>query len=95
MSNARALLLDVGNTRLKWGVLENGRIRRTGVVAHSKLRDSGFGSLITRLPRRVDCVFASNVAGASFATRLSGVIGIHCGRSVHFAHCEKKGVRLD
>ena len=94
MKDTRALLFDVGNTRLKWGVLENGRIRRTGDIAHSKIRDSGFASLTTRLPRRVDCVFASNVAGASFATRLSAVIGIHCGRDVHFARCEKKAFGL-
>ena len=90
MSEVRTLLFDVGNTRLKWGLLERGRINRTGSVTRSKIHDSGFASLVTRLPRRVDRVFASNVAGASFATRLSGVIGIHCGCDIHFAHCEKQ-----
>ena len=94
MSDIRALLFDVGNTRLKWGLLEKGHIRRTGSVTHSKIHDSGFASLTTRLPRRVDRVIASNVAGASFATRLSGVIGIHCGRAIHFAHCEKRAFGL-
>lgn len=90
MSGFRALLFDVGNTRLKWGLLEKGRISRTGSVTHTKIHDSGFGSLTTRLPRRVDRVFASNVAGASFATRLSGVIGIHCNTDIYFARCEKQ-----
>ncbi|MFQ5983300.1 MAG: type III pantothenate kinase [Woeseiaceae bacterium] len=90
MSEVRALLFDVGNTRLKWGLLENGRIGRTGSILHARIHDSGFASFTTRLPRRVDRVFASNVAGASFATRLSGVIGIHCGCDIHFAHCEKE-----
>jgi type III pantothenate kinase len=90
MSEVRALLFDIGNTRLKWGLLEKGRINRTGSVTRSKIRDSGFTSLVTRLPRRVDRVFASNVAGASLATRLSGVIGIHCDCDIHFAHCEKQ-----
>ncbi len=90
MSEVRALLFDVGNTRLKWGLLEKGRISRTGSVTHSRIHDSGFASLTTRLPRRVDRVFASNVAGASFATRLSGVVGIHCGCDIRFAHCEKQ-----
>ena len=79
MIDIRALLFDVGNTRLKWGLLENGHIRRTGSATHTKIHDSGFASLRTRLPRRVHRVFASNVAGASFATRLSAMIGIHCG----------------
>ncbi|MGH8195610.1 MAG: type III pantothenate kinase [Woeseiaceae bacterium] len=90
MTERHALLFDIGNTRLKWGFLENNRIAKTGSITHEKLHESGFSSLITRLPRDVDCVLASNVAGHTFATRLSGVIGIHCNRDVHFAHAEKK-----
>lgn len=91
MSDTRALLFDIGNTRLKWGLLENGRLGRTGGVNHDTLQESGFAILTTRLPRRVDKVLASNVAGARFATRLSGAIGIHCDCDVHFAHSEKQG----
>jgi type III pantothenate kinase len=94
MSGTRALLFDVGNTRLKWGLLEKGHIRRTGYATHSSIRESGFSLLMARLPRRVDRVVASNVAGASFATRLSGVIRIHCDRDIHFVHCEKKAFGL-
>jgi type III pantothenate kinase len=94
MNDVRALLFDVGNSRLKWGLLEKGRICRTGSITHSKIHDSGFASLTTRLPRRVDTVLASNVAGPSFATRLSGVIGIHCGRDIHFARSEKQAYGL-
>lgn len=86
-----ALLLDVGNSRLKWGVLDDGDIRRTGHISQDKLRDQGLSALTTKLPRRVDVVWASNVAGTSFATRLSGVIGAHCNAEVHFARSEKRG----
>lgn len=86
-----ALLLDVGNTRLKWGVLDDGEIRRTGHIAQEQLREKGLTVLTTKLPRRVDVVRASNVAGTSFATRLSGVIGMHCHADVHFARSEKRG----
>ena len=34
-------------------------------------------------------VMASNVAGTSFGTRLSGVIGMHCDADVQFARSEK------
>lgn len=81
----KALLLDIGNTRLKWGIGENGRIAKTGDIAQQKIREQGIGVLTTRLPRSVDAVIASNVAGATFATRLAGVIGAHCGRELHFA----------
>ncbi len=86
-----ALLLDVGNSRLKWGVLDDGAIRRTGHISQEKIREEGLTVLTTKLPRRVDVVRASNVSGTSFATRLSGVIGMHCNADVHFARSEKRG----
>ena len=90
MTDRRALLFDVGNTRLKWGVLRNDRIVRSGSIDHDKLRKQGFTPLTTRLPANIDYVLASNVAGAAFATRLAGVIGIHCNTDVHFARSEKE-----
>ena len=86
-----ALLLDVGNSRIKWGVLNDGEIRRTGHISRERIRDNGLQVLTTKLPRRVDEVFASNVAGTSFATRLSGVVGMHCDCDVRFARTEKQG----
>ena len=80
-----ALLMDIGNSRLKWGLLDDGAIRRTGHILMDKVRVDGLTVLATRLPRHVDTVFASNVAGASFATRLAGVIGMHCNCEVRFA----------
>lgn len=87
----KALLLDVGNSRLKWGVLDGGDIHRTGHIAMAKIREHGPAVLTRKLPRRVDAVYASNVAGSSFATRLSGVVGMHCNADVHFARSERRG----
>jgi type III pantothenate kinase len=91
MSAPRALLFDVGNTRLKWGLLAQCRIGKTGSITHRKLHDAGFGALTANLPKDVDRVLASNVAGHTFATRLSGVIGMHCNCEVHFARAEREG----
>ena len=90
-----ALLLDIGNTRIKWGVLKDGSINRTGHIAQSKVQEQGIAVLTSKLPRSVDVAFASNVAGATFATRLSGVVGMHCNCDVHFAKTERQacGVR--
>ena len=86
----KALLLDIGNSRLKWGVLDSGAIRRTGHILQEAIRKQGVSALTSRLPRNVDTVLASNVAGPSVATRLSGVIGMHCGCDVHFARAESQ-----
>ncbi|MEX2259109.1 MAG: type III pantothenate kinase [Woeseia sp.] len=85
MTARRALLFDAGNTRLKWGIAEGTRLARTGAITHETLSETGIAALTTRLPRDADTVLVSNVAGASFATRLSGVIGMHCNCEVHFA----------
>ena len=83
-----ALLMDIGNTRLKWGVLEDGAIRRTGHISRDRIREQGLVALTSKLPRYVDTVFASNVAGTSFATRIAGVVGMHCNTDMHFARSE-------
>jgi type III pantothenate kinase len=81
----KALLLDVGNTRLKWGIADDGEIHRTGNITRQKIQESGLGVLTTRLPRSVDTAIASNVAGTTLATRLAGLVGAHCNRDLHFA----------
>jgi len=93
--STRALLLDIGNTRLKWGVLRNGRIGRTGSVSHEALADARMKTLISRLPRDVDQAFACNVAGADFGAKLAGFIGLHCRCDLRFARAEREafGVR--
>ena len=85
-----ALLLDVGNSRLKWGVLDDRHIRRTGHISQQQIHAQGLTALTSKLPRRVDTVLVSNVAGSSFATRLSGVLGVHCSADVHFARVERE-----
>lgn len=84
-----ALLMDVGNSRIKWGVTTDGAIHRTGHIAQERVREEGIALLTARLPRRIDSVLVSNVAGPGFASRLSGVVGMHCDTEVHFARSEK------
>ncbi len=87
----RSLLVDVGNTRLKWGVLEAGGIHETGHILQTDLRESGISTITTRLPRDIDDAFISNVAGQSLATRLSGVLGAHFDCDVRFARTVAEG----
>jgi len=86
-----ALLLDIGNSRIKWGLLDGGNIQKTGHISQERIRDKGLQVLTGKLPRQVDDVFVSNVAGTSFATRLSGVVGMHCDCDVRFARSQKQG----
>lgn len=87
----KSLLLDAGNTRLKWGICVDGNITRTGTFTKDSKTKAGLATLAAKLPRKVDAILASNVAGASFGTKLSSVIGLHCGRDVKFARSEREG----
>lgn len=89
MTEVRALLFDAGNTRLKWGVFANDRIGKSGSVTHEKLHEAGYATLTNRLPRNVTHVLVCNVAGATFASKLAAVIGMHTGIDVRFARCQK------
>lgn len=89
MNDQRALLFDIGNTRVKWGVLDGSRLRRTGSISHESLRERGIESLTRRLPRQVDTLVASNVAGPDFATRFARALGIHCDGDLRFVHSER------
>jgi type III pantothenate kinase len=84
----RALLFDIGNTRVKWGVLDGAELVRTGSVQHSTLRERGMESLTRKLPKRVDRAIACNVAGPDVAKRLARSIGIHIGGDLRFAKSE-------
>lgn len=78
------LLLDIGNSRLKWGVLENGAIDQRGNVELSEFQNQGLSLLASRLPRDVGSVIACNVAGKTIARSVSEAIASHCGQSVFF-----------
>lgn len=90
MSTRRALLFDIGNTRVKWGVLDDDKLFRTGSIAHASLQARGIEMLTRRLPRLVDEMLASNVAGPEFAKRFARVVGIHCDGDVRFVRSERQ-----
>ncbi len=80
-----ALLLDIGNCRIKWGVLEDGVVGHTGDITHVSIAEPGMSGLISQLPRQLDAAFASNVAGTSFAGEIGEAVHSHCGCELQFA----------
>jgi len=86
---ARVLLFDVGNTRVKWDVADDGALVRSGEVRLDKLHEQGFAILATRLPRSVEGVMVSNVAGPDVAKRLSAFVRIHCDVDARFCRPER------
>ncbi|MDD2700070.1 MAG: type III pantothenate kinase [Sideroxydans sp.] len=85
------LLLDIGNSRCKWALLENGVWLRQGVLENGELE---------RLPALIDGIAAhtrvmvSNVAGDMVAEKLRGYLAaLHCVPEFIRAEAERCGVR--
>jgi type III pantothenate kinase len=85
-----ALLLDIGNSRLKWGLLKDGTISRTGNFTHEKILEQGLAVIARKLPRGTDRAIACNVAGQKFATSLTGFIASHNGHELQFVRSQAK-----
>jgi type III pantothenate kinase len=65
------LLIDVGNTRIKWAALAGADLEHVGEARHGNDPDAAAGALIERFHLRPDTVLVANVAGAAFAAALA------------------------
>jgi len=84
----KALLLDIGNTRLKWGLFDGNTIGSTGNIAMHTIHERGITVLHSKLPRNIDTVIGCNVGGADFARKLSAFIDARDGHRVQYLRPE-------
>jgi type III pantothenate kinase len=87
-----ALLIDAGNSRVKWALAEGRQTVAEGVFVHGE--ESAEHARLAALPRPV-AAWVSNVAGAEAAARITALIetvwpGLEC-RWVH-ARAEQAGI---
>ncbi len=68
MNVGHTLLLDIGNSRIKWGFWREGGVSGTGVAAAGECSPDG---LIAAWGETLERVVASNVRGAAFAATLT------------------------
>jgi len=81
------LLIDAGNTRVKFGWLEPGGMRREPVplaLAHAEL--DGLAAWLAALPARPSGALGASVAGAAMTAALDALIERHCGLPVRWQH---------
>jgi type III pantothenate kinase len=70
------LVIDMGNTRLKWARVTDGKLHAQGSALHAGAFDEAFEKLAAALPPAASRVLAANVAGDKFAERLSQLIRV-------------------
>jgi type III pantothenate kinase len=75
------LLVDIGNTRVKWARLEKGRLRRQRAAAHSGWNAGDFESTVFNRPRGIERVIVASVAGPQLNRALTAAARRCCGVS--------------
>ncbi len=83
------LLLDIGNSRLKWGVHRDDELRDTGDVDLRKIVDYKNWEFTKKWSNDVDSVVACNVAGNDVGKVLSARIMAQYGHELHFVRSER------
>jgi type III pantothenate kinase len=88
------VLVDIGNTRIKWAMLERGRLVRRGSAVHRHSLDTALAELATALPPKPHIV-AANVAGEAVGQRLEALVASRPGGSLELiaTAAERFGVR--
>lgn len=89
-----AVLVDIGNTRIKWATLADGRLVNRGSAVHRDALDAAIGAFAAALPERAR-IIAANVAGAPMARRLEALVATLPGASLELVatSAERFGVR--
>jgi type III pantothenate kinase len=64
------LLVDVGNTRLKWAVLDRGKLSRVGAAVHRQLPCAEWLRGLDAIEGQPEALLVSNVAGPALADAL-------------------------
>lgn len=79
------LLLDIGNSRIKWGTLRSGHVSQHGAVPCTATGlEQALREMLDGQPRP-ESVWISNVAGAAAAAAATGACRSLWGVSAHFA----------
>ncbi|MEL6870908.1 MAG: type III pantothenate kinase [Pseudomonadota bacterium] len=70
------LLLDIGNTRCKWGMWRDGKITDTGALLHADMQDIAAWQFVRGARRTVVCNVAGNDVLNLVVRQLNDVIGV-------------------
>ena len=88
------VLVDIGNTRIKWATLSAGTLVRRGNAVHRDSLDAAVAAFAAELPAR-SRIIAANVAGERMAARLATLVAQRPGTSLKVVAttAEQFGVR--
>jgi len=89
------IVLDIGNTRIKWARVEDGRLTSRGDALHRGALERALGQLAAALPKNLRRAIVANVAGADMARQLTELLRVRARIVPEFVavRAEQFGVR--
>lgn len=89
------VVIDIGNTRIKWAEVEDGRLAKPGSAVHRDAPDRAFAALAAALPKDLSRAIVANVAGDAVASQLTELLRIRSRIAPQFVavQAEQFGVR--
>ncbi|MFW2405451.1 MAG: type III pantothenate kinase [Gammaproteobacteria bacterium] len=88
------LLVDIGNTRIKWAMFANGRLGEVEIRAHGNDPRIAAAALLEDVRDRPAGIVIANVAGPEFGDRVAAQLVANLGSDVSFAEAQKQAGRL-
>lgn len=74
-----AFVIDVGNTRIKWARVADGKLAEPGYAVHRDAADAALAELRAALPQDVRRVIVANVAGEEVARNIAEIARARAG----------------
>jgi type III pantothenate kinase len=88
------LLLDVGNTRIKWATWADGTLQDADELVHRSDPETSVASLLDRCSLQPSQVLVSNVAGPDFNKVISAGVSSRWNQTVEFARSQSSAGSL-
>lgn len=82
------LLVDIGNTRLKWQAIEQGLVIKRGHLLHGGIDLNALGDRLWKNLRKPKQILIANVAGSVIQAALATWFKQHWNMSAHFVRSE-------
>ncbi len=90
-ASERFLLVDIGNTRIKWALLQGGRLGRQRALAYEGFTESDFARRVFATTASVTRVIVASVAGARVDGELRAAVRARLGCPTQFVKSARRG----
>jgi type III pantothenate kinase len=89
------LLVDVGNTRVKWAILDKGKISRFGAAVHRQLPSAEWLAGLDAVEGQLEAILVANVAGPVIGDALGAWARVRHGQQPQFVQASRAAAGIE